>query len=144
VHQTLIRGTHTPNNGSRWRAECWISNKCYEAMSRHGAVFALARMLKQAGVADQDVTVTGDDFPGVISYPSLDRLAGRTITEGAATLLREVRFDPLDISTLLGAGEAKMGVSCDPVANRPSAEKAPIFENRSLSPISQRKHVPSR
>jgi hypothetical protein len=92
MQQAMVSGSRTSNKGSRWRAVTMIDGVPYEAESRSGAPFALARVLVAAGVGDQPVQTIGAD--GVVRMPwrSLHWMAGRTIQESATFPVREVGY----------------------------------------------------
>ena len=92
MQQTMVSDTRTSNKGSRWRAATVIDGVPYEAESRSGAPFALARVLIAAGVGDQPVQTIGADGVVRMRWPSLFRIAGRTIQESATFPVREVRY----------------------------------------------------
>ena len=56
------------NRNCPWIAECEIEGKSHTARSWTGAPFALARVLKQAGIADAPMTVISAGTKGVMTY----------------------------------------------------------------------------
>jgi hypothetical protein len=92
MQQTMVSDTRTSNKGSRWRAATVIDGVPYEAESRNGARFAVARVLVAAGVGDQPVQRIGADGVVRMRWRSLFRMAGRTIQESATFPVREVCY----------------------------------------------------
>jgi hypothetical protein len=84
--------------GSAWHAACAIDERIFEATSRHGAPNALARVLVEAGIPDDDVEVhdldRGEPGIGIVSlrYRSMHEMAKWTYEESAGRPLRRVRF----------------------------------------------------
>jgi hypothetical protein len=84
--------SRTENSGCAWVAECEVDGRHFSARSRNGAAFALARVLLATGEVDCQVVVRYDGLRGSMNYPSLRRMARRTITEGAATAVRGASY----------------------------------------------------
>jgi hypothetical protein len=98
ITQTMIPDSRT-SKGSKWSATCTIDGRDYSAESRSGAPHALARVLFEAGIPDQPVTVVteaevatsgyrGDEM----SFRSLEWMASRTLKESGSAPLRDAPF----------------------------------------------------
>jgi hypothetical protein len=94
IHQHPDETTRTPSRSCQWLAETTIDGTAYSARSRNGAPYALARVLVEAGIADQPVTVISAGTKGEMTYKSLHAMAGCTIKEGAATSIQRVKWAP--------------------------------------------------
>lgn len=115
MHQTIVTGIGTGSRGCLWRATCTIAingeGQDFDATSRSGAPYALARELVTAGLPDQPVRVTSDAMsgteirrlPGHASYASLHRMAEFTMAEGGKTRLLRVRWSAFDRTRAEGA-----------------------------------------
>jgi hypothetical protein len=57
MHQSMVPNSRTPNKGSTWRCTWQIDGVEYSAESRNGAPHNLARILVEAGIPDQPLTV---------------------------------------------------------------------------------------
>jgi hypothetical protein len=90
VRQDMIPNSRSKERGSSWRAESTIDGVVYEAPSRSGAAYALARVLVAAGIPDGPVTT------GRMSWPSLHRMAERTISESAKSPLHSAVYREFD------------------------------------------------
>ena len=77
IEQRIVPGSGGGSRGSAWRA---VSGE-YEATSRSGAPFALARVMVAAGCEAAPVEVYTDDYKGCMRYRSLHWMATRTIEE---------------------------------------------------------------
>jgi hypothetical protein len=80
--------------GSAWLATTEINGRMFDAVSRHGAPNALARVLLAAGVPDHDVEVFDADRDRIsLRYRSMHEMAKWTYSESAGKPLRRVRFE---------------------------------------------------
>ena len=89
----------TPERGAVWIAETVFASIPYIARSRSGAPNALARVLVEAGVADDLMRVYHEGLRGYFEWPSLRKAAARTFSEGASTPLRNLKYTPPPEST---------------------------------------------
>lgn len=81
--------SRTPDRSCYWIAECTVGGQRYAARSRHGAAYALARVLVAAGVPDAPMAVGG------IRFRSFHRAALYTLTETAGEPIRRIPYrDP--------------------------------------------------
>ena len=90
---------YTPERGSMWIAETVVNGVPYMAQSRNGAPNALARVLVDAGVADDVMRVHHEGLHGYLEWPSFHKAATRTFSEGASTPLRNVKYTSSPEST---------------------------------------------
>jgi len=87
----LVPGTRSKEKGSKWRATCGE----HEAVSRFGATYALARVLRDAGFPEEPVEVyEGDKLS--LRFGSLYRMAALTLSEPSQGLLHRRAFVPYD------------------------------------------------
>ena len=77
-----------PNSSCQWLARCEIDGRRFEARSRQGAVYELARLLVSAGIEDRPLCVTFAGVAGHMMWGSFAAAARWTLTEGVATPLR--------------------------------------------------------
>jgi hypothetical protein len=113
MHQRLVARR-------QYEATAVVDGASYSALSRNGAPFSLARVLRRAGVADQPLRVVTEGLPAFIGYRSLHAMAGRWVEETAATPIRSIAFvarpevgeeiegeadDPVDVETSIGGWE---------------------------------------
>jgi hypothetical protein len=103
INQTIVPDSRT-TRGSAWLATATIDGRVYDARSRSGAPFALARILVAAGIPDQSVRVTRTGAAGDITYRSLHRMAELTIAESSTQPVRLTKW------VAAGAVWAKTGV----------------------------------
>jgi hypothetical protein len=94
---------------SAYAAETDIAGKRYGSTSRHGAPNALARVLVEAGIADDTVEVRYAGVAGCMSYRSLHAIARFTYSEGN-TPLRRVPY----VAREAGSWEPTAGVLPEP------------------------------
>jgi hypothetical protein len=100
IHQRIDLNSRTANSGSAWIAETIVDGMTYSARSRNGAPLSLARKLIAAGVEDQPVRVFSDGTAGYMTYPSLAKMAGRTIAESAKRPVRSEKWS--EFSPIVG------------------------------------------
>lgn len=99
--------TRTPNDGCYWYAACDIEGQHYEARSRRGPTFKLARLLVSAGVEDDQVEIYNRHHPLPSGGPSVTArsfhkaLAPHTLAESARSPIRKGKF--VDISARIGS-----------------------------------------
>ena len=95
VHQRRdTEVSYTPQRGAMWIAETVIDGIPYTAQSRNGAPSELARVLVDAGVADDVMRVYQEGMRGHMEWQSMHQAAGRTFSEGTLTPLRCVKYAP--------------------------------------------------
>jgi hypothetical protein len=83
------------SRGVAWVAECEVDGKPYQARSRSGAPYALARLLVAGGVPDQPMTVDSEGLAGETRYRSIVAMAGRTVEESANVPVRATKYRPM-------------------------------------------------
>lgn len=99
VYLTPLEATRTENDNCKWRAECEVNGKMFEAESRRGASERLFRELVKAGVADDRVEIyTGERLS--LRVRSMHAAAKFTYAESAKAALRRGKF--VDISARIG------------------------------------------
>jgi hypothetical protein len=91
MQQTIVPDSRT-TRGSAWLATTTIDGRVYDARSRSGAPFALARILVATGIEDQSVSVTRTGAAGDITYRSLHRMAELTIAESSTQPVRLTKW----------------------------------------------------
>jgi len=99
MHVTPLPGTLT-KRGLLWGAVAAVNGQVWRMESRTSAPRALARLLVEHGIADQPVELTSDAIrdgsvqrmPGLIRFPSLHKMARKTIVENAATPIKAAPF----------------------------------------------------
>jgi hypothetical protein len=91
MRQRPLPETRTSENSCEWAASAEVGGVVYLARSRRGAPFELARALVSAAIPDQAVSVEAAGVRGAMTYPSLHRMATRTLTDGVSTLLQLTR-----------------------------------------------------
>jgi hypothetical protein len=89
---TAVPESHTPERSSTWRCSCEWNGRTFEPTSRRGASYSLCRELVAAGCPDQAMRVI--DHAGKLQFVlrSVHAAAGRTVTEGVSTRIREVPY----------------------------------------------------
>lgn len=116
ISQHVEAGSNTGSRGSAWIAEATVEGTRYEASSRSGAPFALARVLVGAGVPDQPVIVTHEGLRGHVAYRSLHRMAGLTIAESASHPVHLRKWSEFSHVSSKTDGEAPAPISDTPEA----------------------------
>jgi hypothetical protein len=106
MQQTVVPDSRTAR-GSAWIATATVNSRTYDARSRSGAPFALARILVATGIEDQSVRVTRTGAAGGITYRSLHRMAELTVAESSTQPVRLTKW------VAAGAVWAKIGVERD-------------------------------
>jgi hypothetical protein len=99
--------SRTPDRGCKWTARALVPDgRQFEARSRSGAVYELARVLIAADVGDDSLVVrqASPPLPGQLNYRSFRELAEFTRAEGAATPLHRARWrDPSSVALRIDA-----------------------------------------
>ena len=108
------------SRGRAWVAKCQVDDlaidsavncqtketgKPYQARSKSGAPYALARILVAAGVPDQPMSVVSEGLKGETRYRSIAEMAGRTIVESAREPVYLGRYAAMPESSLREAAE---------------------------------------
>jgi hypothetical protein len=108
--------SRTSDRGCKWTARATLSDgRQFEARSRTGAVYELARVLVAAAVGDYSLVVRQASPPltGQLSYRSFRELAEFTLVEGSTTPLHRARWrDPSSLALRIdaaGRGNAEKG-----------------------------------
>jgi hypothetical protein len=70
VHCRALEETRGPNRPCLWLAECDVDGRHFDARSRHGVVYEMARVLVAAGIADRPLRVTFAGVAGHMTWPS--------------------------------------------------------------------------
>jgi hypothetical protein len=88
IHQRADEAGRSPDRPCYYDAEANVLGQSYTVRARYGACHDLARELVAAGIPDQPVTTIHQPQGWRIGYPSLHRMALRTIVtaERFATL----------------------------------------------------------
>jgi hypothetical protein len=109
IRQRPDEASRSPDKSCRWIAECDLDGEHYEAQARLDAPNALARLLVDIGVADLQVVLITAGVRGEMTYPSLHRMAQRTIVESLTTPIRSTKWRPptWDIMTKTGVEWAR-------------------------------------
>ncbi len=95
AYLTAEESTRTPEKACQYTATTEVDGVVYTARSRSGAGHALARVLVEAGVADQPMEVRQIGVGGYFIYPSLAKAALRTVLETATAPLQSAKWrDP--------------------------------------------------
>jgi hypothetical protein len=83
-HQRADEPSRTPDRPAYYDAETvFVGGQSYTARARYGVCHDIARQLVAAGVPDQPVTTVEQPSGWSIGYPSLHRMALRTVSESA-------------------------------------------------------------
>ena len=115
--------SRTPERPCAYDATTEVEGVVYIARHRYGAAHAIARQLVAAGIADQPVAVLQPPQGYRIAYPSLHRMAGRTIAESATHPVHGRRWvDPAETFGRSPPTAHLLGVS--PSADIPIPETA--------------------
>jgi hypothetical protein len=93
------------SRGRAWVAECQVDGKPYQARSKSGAPYALARALVADGVPDQPMSVVSQGLAGETRYRSLAEMAGRTVVESPREPAYLGRYAAMPESSLREAAE---------------------------------------
>jgi hypothetical protein len=93
VHQHPDETVHTAR-GCPWVAECEVAGIIHTVRSRSGAPYALARILVEAGIADQPMVVIAQGIAGETRYRSFHQIAGYTIQESSTVPIHRNRWEP--------------------------------------------------
>jgi hypothetical protein len=98
-----LRTTYAPHSGAATdAAEATHNGRTFQARSRHGATMKLARILREAGCADQPWEAYGHDGRSRLMGSSLHGLAGLTVQESNTQGLRIAPYSqpafPLNLS----------------------------------------------
>jgi hypothetical protein len=94
MSQSPLEETRSANRNCLWLCQALVGGRVYEVRSRHGAARELARLLRDAGVPDQEVRVYSAGLAGHAAFASLYRMADYTLEENAQTPLRRRRHRP--------------------------------------------------
>lgn len=93
--EMILRLDDASNCGARgkaWVALAIVDGRARSARSHNGASYALARVLVAAGISDQPVRVWRAGIAGYMTWPSLHKMALRTIRETATFPIGEVKW----------------------------------------------------
>jgi hypothetical protein len=115
-----------PRKGAWWRAVAIIDGLTYQARSRSGAAYELARQLVAAGVPDQPAVVHQPNVAGFLRFISLHRMATRSLEENATTPVRDRRWSPPPDADAGVRNAQKWGVNGEPLPTATAARKTHV------------------
>lgn len=90
-----IDGSYTAERGVMYHVECEVDGVKYEVDNRGGPTSALARVLKDAGLPDDELVTQNREGKRLLYWKSFHRAAGYTYVESAKTALRMGKFVPI-------------------------------------------------